>query len=217
MENSIKELIELSTSSGAIKQESRDLIYLKAEIKGISKTECDIYIENALNVISKQDGVIKTEKSFRGWWFILAGIVDFIWGASIVDNRYTEVYGLIGLITGTLFILVGMFLLGWLNVKVLKKIGFLLLSVVIGYLIASIVLFPFLKVADSLDLYSLSNIMELLTIPIVFIISYIFRHKILGGNANNVIDIPKLNTFLQPFLNKLPTSILDFLKIVKQN
>ena len=216
MENSIKELIELSTSSGAIKQESRDLIYLKAEIKGISKTECDIYIENALNVISKQDGVIKTEKSFRGWWFILAGIVDFIWGASIVDNRYTEVYGVIGLITGTLFILVGMFLLGWLNVKVLKKIGFFLLSVFIGLLIGWIVLLPFLTVASSLGWYTLVSWLLLLHIPIQFIILYLFRHKILGEYASKV-EIPNLNTFLQPFLNKLPTSILDFLKIVKQN
>tara|TARA_B110000503_G_scaffold79374_1_gene121941 strand:- start:1113 stop:1760 length:648 start_codon:yes stop_codon:yes gene_type:complete len=215
MENSIKELIELSTSSGAIKQESRDLIYLKAEIKGISKTECDIYIENALNVISKQDGVIKTEKSFRGWWFILAGIVDFIWGASIVDNRYTEVYGVIGLISGTLFILVGMFLLGWLNVKLLKKIGFLkigffLLSVVLGYLITFIILSPFI----ALELNSLVDFVAWpVYLSILFIISYIFRCKILGENASKV-EIPKLNTFLQPFLNKLPTSVLDFLKKV---
>ena len=122
MENSIKELIELSTSSGAIKQESRDFIYQKAEEKGISKTECDIYIENALNVITKQDGVIKTEKSYRGWWFILIGIGDFIWGASCMGNSYTEGMGVFGLISGALFILVGTFLLGWLNVKTLKKI-----------------------------------------------------------------------------------------------
>lgn len=208
MENSIKELIELSTSSGAIKQESRDLIYQKAEIHGISKTECDIYIENALNIISKQDVAIKTEKSYRGWWFILVGIIDFIWGASIVDSRYTEVYGVIGLISGTLFILVGMFLLGWLNVKVLKKIGFFLLSVFIGW----IVLLPFLYVASSLRWYSLEDNLLLLYIPILFIILYIFRYKILGEYAGKV-DIPKLNTFLQPFLNKLPTSILNFLKI----
>lgn len=213
MENSIKELIELSTSSGAIKQESRDLIYQKAEIHGISKTECDIYIENALNIISKQDVAIKTEKSYRGWWFILVGIIDFIWGASIVDSRHTEVYGVIGLISGTLFILVGMFLLGWLNVKVLKKIGFFLLSVFIGWIIGGIVLWPFLTVASSLGWYSLANNLLLLYIPILFIILYIFRYKILGEYAGKV-DIPKLNTFLLPFLNKLPTSILNFLKIV---
>ncbi len=116
MENSIKELIELSTSSGAIKQESRDFIYQKAEEKGISKTECDIYIENALNVITKQDGVIKTEKSYRGWWFILIGIVDALWGISWGK------YGVYCFFSGILFILVGAFLLGWLNVKTLKKI-----------------------------------------------------------------------------------------------
>ncbi len=62
MEQSIKELIELSTSSGSIKQESRDFIYLKAEEKGILKAECDIYIENALNTAAKEDNVVKSEK-----------------------------------------------------------------------------------------------------------------------------------------------------------
>jgi hypothetical protein len=117
MENPIKELIELSTSSGAIKQEYLDFIYQKAEEKGISKIECDIYIENALNVIKKQDGVVKTEKSYRGWWFILVGIGDFIWGISCMDNSYTQDLGIFGLLSGILFILVGAFLLGRNNVK----------------------------------------------------------------------------------------------------
>jgi hypothetical protein len=206
MENSIKELIELSTSNGSIKQESRDFIYQKAEEKRISKTECDIYIENALNVISKQDGVIKTIKSYRGWWFIMFGIGDFITGVSIGDAN--GAIAILAVISGALFILVGIALL--LGSKLRKKIGFFLLSVVIGYLIAFIVLSPFIAL-------KLNSLLDFVALPvylsILFIISYIFRYKILGENASKV-EILKLNTFLQPILNKLPTSVLDFLKKV---
>ena len=107
MKNSIKELIELSTSNGSIKQESRDFIYQKAEKKGVSKTECDIYIENALNVTSKQEQDSIIEKSYStaeryiekshsmsriyiGWGLIMGGIIDFVWGVVVVLDIYVQ-------------------------------------------------------------------------------------------------------------------------------
>ena len=80
MEQSIKELIELSTSSGSIKQESRDFIYLKAEEKGILKAECDIYIENALNTAAKEDNVVKSEKNLEDGGLFLLGLVIYFGG-----------------------------------------------------------------------------------------------------------------------------------------
>ncbi len=215
MENSIKELIELSTSSGAIKQESRDFIYQKAEEKGISKSECDIYIENALNVITKQDGVIKTEKSYRGWWFILIGIGDFIWGASIVGNRYTEGMGVFGLISGALFILVGAFLLGWLNIIFIKKLSFVIVSIFIAYVLSLIVFFPITWIILKFELFSIFIIFKYIAfvfqIALALLVLYVFRHKILAEKANK-IENTRLNAFLQPILNKLPKSILIFLE-----
>jgi hypothetical protein len=76
MENSIKELIELSISSGAIKQESRDFIYQKAEEKGISKTECDIYINAGISKAKTFGNIIPTGQIVQNkLWYIIVVIV----------------------------------------------------------------------------------------------------------------------------------------------
>jgi hypothetical protein len=76
MENPIKELIELSTSSGAIKQESRDFIYQKAEEKGISQTECDIYINAGLSKSKTYSEIIPTGQIVQNkLWYIIAVIL----------------------------------------------------------------------------------------------------------------------------------------------
>ncbi|MSP70216.1 MAG: hypothetical protein EXR20_08080 [Bacteroidetes bacterium] len=65
MEQSIKELIELSTSSGTLKPEVRDLIYQKAEEKGINQTECDIYINAGLSKSKTVNNNIPTGGMFQ--------------------------------------------------------------------------------------------------------------------------------------------------------
>ncbi|MSP70217.1 MAG: hypothetical protein EXR20_08085 [Bacteroidetes bacterium] len=216
MDPSIKDLIELSTSSGAIKQESRDFIYQKAEEKGISKTECDIYIENALNVITKQD-VKYSDRSgvSRGWWFILIGIGDFIWGVSCMGSRYTEDMGVFGLISGVGFILVGTFLLGWLNIIFIKKLSFVIVSIFIAYVLSFIVFFPITWIILKFELFSIFDIFKIIAtvfqIALALLVLYVFRHKILAEKANK-IENTRLNAFLQPILNKLPKSILIFLE-----
>jgi hypothetical protein len=139
MEQSIKELIELSTSSGSIKQESRDFIYLKAEEKGILKAECDIYIENALNTAAKEDNVIKSEKKSRGWWFIIFGISDILWGASCLGSKYTAKWGMLGILSGLIFTLVGFYFLGRLKAKTFKIILYILGFFTIAYIILLII------------------------------------------------------------------------------
>jgi hypothetical protein len=131
MEQSIKELIDLSTSSGTIKQESRDFIYLKAEEKGILKAECDIYIENALSTAAKEDNVIKSDKKSRGWWFIIIGISDFLWGASCLDSKYTAKWGMIGVLSGFIFTLIGVYFLGKIKVKTLFILSFIFITLII--------------------------------------------------------------------------------------
>lgn len=139
MDSSIKELIELSTKSGDINFEARNLIYKKAEEKGISKTECDIYIDGYINQIKKEDKVVNSGNKRWGYWLIICGVIDLIWliaNADILkydDGRVTVIW----LLSIFAFIFFGLYLLGFKGFKkifipVLWIIGIIITGVIIG-------------------------------------------------------------------------------------
>ena len=189
MESSIKELIELSTKSGSISLEARNLIYQKAEEKNISKTECDIYIDGYINQINKEDKVINSGNRRWGYWLIICGILDLIWLVINIDiiNRALK-YG-IG--SGTVFFWIfsiivilffGSFLLGELR-------RFLLIA---GILIIG--LFAIIPIVVILDLIGIHIQAKDKSSAIIFLVDYgmlfyFFGKKCFGEKHGKQIGI----------------------------
>jgi hypothetical protein len=112
MNADLKQLIEISTVKGSLTADARNLIYAKADSLGVSKLECDIYIEGFLNSKKEQNKSINSNRKNWGIWLLICGIIDFIWGLYLASNKYTDDYALIFLISGALFVVFGIGLIG---------------------------------------------------------------------------------------------------------
>ena len=136
MNPDLKELIEISTVKGSLTADARNLIYTKAESIGVTKMECDIYIEGFLNSKKEQNKSVNSYRKNWGIWLIFCGILDFIWGLYLASDRYTDEYALIFLISGALFVVFGLVLIGAFSNLSKKNVGVIFLSLgIIGLIL----------------------------------------------------------------------------------
>jgi hypothetical protein len=218
MEQKLKELIQLSIVDGSITQEKREYIYSKASESGVDKTECDIFIDSLISNSKTLAETVSINKKNRGWYFIVIGIVDFLWlchyidvAGSYVDNFYAGLQ----FWSSVIFILVGSYILGWLNKNSATKIGIVIFSYLIPYLLfkllSYIIHIPF-RAIDNYSLYRLENYIEdlfsLLNWVGFLIFIYLFKSKLFGKEFSKKINFLYLDSKLNPFKNKLP----DWLK-----
>lgn len=127
MNADLKELIEISTVKGSLTADARNLIYTKAESLGVSKMECDIYIEGFLNSKKEQNKSVNSYRKNWGIWLIFCGILDFSWGLYLASDRYAKDYALIFLISGVLFVVFGLVLIRAFS-NLSKNVGVIFLS-----------------------------------------------------------------------------------------
>jgi len=218
MEQKLKELIQLSIVNGSISNEKREYIYSKASESGVDKTECDIFIDSLISNSKTLAETASNNKKNRGWYFITIGIVDFLWLCHYVDiagNYADKFFVLLYLISSLVFILAGTYLLGWLNKNSALKIGIVICSYLIPYLLfvflSYIIHIPF-RAVDNYSLYRLENyikdLFSLLNWVGFLIFIYLFKSKLFGQEFSKKINFPYLDNKLNPLKNKLP----DWLK-----
>ncbi len=86
--------------------------------------------------------LLNPKKKSRGWWFILIGIGDILWGISCLESKYTQGWGLFGLLSGFIFTLVGFYFLGKLKAQTFKRIlyslGFIIIAFIVYVILAII-------------------------------------------------------------------------------
>jgi hypothetical protein len=103
MQESLKELIMLSTENGMISEERRELIYNKAVEHGVSREECDVYIESSIRTNLQNKKIATNSRNIQGVWYIVAAILDFIAAAYFVAGEF--VGGFLACILSGLFLL----------------------------------------------------------------------------------------------------------------
>lgn len=116
MENSLKELITLSTENGVITEDRKILIYSKAAEQGVSKVEVDVYLESALRKNIENKKSITISRNFQGVWYIIAAILDFIVAAYAFVADWGEMF-LVCILSGLFLLLWGLHTLNALNKK----------------------------------------------------------------------------------------------------
>lgn len=214
MDNATKELIQLSTSGGKIAHDRRDFIYRKAAENGISKEECDIYIDGYLNSKKNADVQAKSHRKNWGWWLIIIGVGDFLFGMSLAGDRYAKDGAGIFLISGLLFIAFGAYKLAGKGPFV--KIGFAALCIFLSFLMATLVLIPFNYVLiNLLKLQSFSSPLGFFWKVVFFcslgLFGYISKNKIFGISVGSKLNNSKLDLWLSPVVSRLPVSFVNYL------
>ncbi len=218
MEQKLKELIQLSIVNGSISNEKREFIYSKAAENGIEKTECDILIDGFINNDIKNNTVIKDNKNQRGWVFFAIGVIDFIWLCSYMKSSgqyYGEDFGRIQFFSSLIFMGIGSYILGWLNKKSATRVGIVLASYLIPYLIFQTILYLIhipIRAVDVHSLYEfewrLEDFLGLINWIAFAIFIYMFKNKLFGEELSSKINFQFLDNKLNPIKNKLP----DWLK-----
>lgn len=209
MEQKLKELIQLSVVEGSISQEKREYIYSKASESSIDKTECDIVIDSFLNQSKKESEELSFNKKYRGWVFIIIGFFDMLWAGNI--GQYDKSTGQIFMLSALVFILIGFHFQGWLNKKSATRLGIVLASYLIPYLIFEIILYLIHIPIRALGIHSLYEFEWKLKYFLGFInwiafalFIYMFKIKLFGEELSSKINFQFLDNKLNPIKNKLP-------------
>ncbi len=123
----LKSLIEASVVNGQVDANARKIILAKANQQGINEDECDLFIASVIRAHEGQQKAITAEVNYRAYSLIVFGLIDFIYGLSIANQRYAQEVALICILTGLACMFFGAHLLGK-NVKgILKGLGWLIL------------------------------------------------------------------------------------------
>jgi hypothetical protein len=93
MDNNLKELIEMSCLSGKIDNESRNLIYKKADELNVSKEECDVYISGFLNKINLANNQSQSKTHIFGYILYFTAFWDVFWSLHLLEHSKTRPFG----------------------------------------------------------------------------------------------------------------------------
>lgn len=185
MNHELKELIQMSCLSGKLDMENRQLIYQKAEEHNISKQECDIYISGFLTSASNDSNISKTH--IYGYMLYFIAFWDVFWSLSLIDNKYTTVYGVFLMCFG-LIMLYFSFRLMKKNSVVTKILGIIALS---GTSFLSIALIFNNYIFDVFPYFSHqqeNTCVALLTFFLIIGIIILFRRFFLTEEIANKVD-----------------------------
>ena len=93
MDNNLKELIEMSCVSGKIDNESRNLIYKKADELNVSKEECDVYISGFLNKNNLANNQSQSKTHIFGYILYFIAFWDVFWSLHLLEYSKTRPFG----------------------------------------------------------------------------------------------------------------------------
>lgn len=210
MDAEIKELIQLSTQNGTLAQDARDLIYRKAAQKGISSSECDVYINGYLTSKVNHNVAVQTHNRNWGIWLIIVGVLDILWGINLANKPFGDDAGAICVLSGLVFLIIGAYKAGGKNSKKYFIRAFYLIIPLVG---AHYIALLFSKPFDFLNLWTIEEWVYDIGYLVFFVgLVYIFRYKILGAEYGRTVSHEKADGVIDPLLNKLPPSAVNFLK-----
>jgi hypothetical protein len=187
----LKSLIEASVVNGQVDANARKIILAKANQQGINEDECDLFIASVIRAHEGQQKAIKADVNYRAYSLIAIALVEFAYAASI--GQYSNpgpTFGL-AILTGIIFLLLGIYLLGFklMNyIKLFKRCGIICLTGYVAFIPAMLFALALPKF-DNQILITIASIIGfivlLMTLILWYILIVIFRVKIFG---NSLID-----------------------------
>lgn len=197
MSAELQNLINASIDAGEINDSRRKIIYEKALHMGISREECDIYIENAITNQRNTNAVLTANRKYQGAVLVVFGLIDLVYGIDCATKgRYYEDIALVCILSGLALLVFGLFIL---KLKFISKGRIAaLLYWIAGLYVPTIILGSFSK-------GHLSPSMSFVSGLLFYLYIVVFRYKLfsnqIADKMGNSGMVKKIDTFRKKILS----------------
>lgn len=140
----LRSLIEASVVNGQVDANARKIILAKASQQGINEDECNIFIASVIRAQEGQQKAIKAEVNYKAYSLIAVALIEYSYAISIGDISNAGPYIGFAVLTGSIFLLWGLHLLGQSVFKFLRRIGWI---IILYYLSAFLLALPMLAIS----------------------------------------------------------------------